>query len=363
MSLLHADSFDWIPDAADSALLADRYDLRDANVVIDDSGANVTWINGVTATSPDQRLRRVLSTPDDTVICGFHLNPLALSARTICRFLDATNDIHGVLAITADGKIEAYKDDAITLIAASDAGVLVAGDESWIECKYVVSADATEGFIVVGVDDVSVIRIRADTKGAAGTTVAGIELVLDADTVCDNWVIKNSLGTSHNDYGGESFIELTSPHDAAYEYEGGSSAADYEWFTSGGDHVENNREINEVPTTSPDDDTSFVHNSGVASGEQDTHRCTDPLLEDTLGISIPLTAISLLYRARREAAGSETFVARQWYAAADIQEDADTLTVDSTSYFYLTSILEEAAGGVAWDVGKYGGSEFGYKEP
>lgn len=355
--LRHIDSFDWAPTTGDSALLIDRYDLVDADVVIDDSGLYTPWGNGVTATSATQRLRKVIAaTP--TPITGFHFNPITLTARTICRFLSA-GVVHGVLRISADGRIQAYKADAVTLIAQSSAGVLVAGTTYWIEAKYHVSADLDLGFVVVGVDDVSVISQRAATKTATAVTCDAIELVLDANTVAGDWVIKDTSGTTHNNFGGEAFVELGVLQSGMYS---DPSSFAYQWTNSNATMVDNTDYINEVPTTAPEDDAQYV-SSPASSNKRDVHRVELPMLNGVLAETIPVTAIGVLYRARRTAAGSETFITDHYHAPSMSEATGDTLTVASTSYLYKQALLARAANTAPWTEDLYASSEFGYLTP
>ena len=356
----HADGFDWIPTAADDALLADRYDLVDANVTIDDSLANVDWENGLTATSSGQRLRKVVTT-SATRITGFHFVATSLAAQTIFRFLDS-GTVQGSLRLTADGRIAAYSGDAATLLGQSDAGTIVINTVYWIECKYLVSSDADVGFVVVGIDDVAVVSVRAVTQ-IAGATINQVELVADLNVIFDDWMNKNILGSTHNDFGGEAYVELTQVSDELEYggYEGGSEAA-FEWVNSAGNSLNNNIYVDEVPTSAPDDDTSYVHDSG-SPGDIDTYRASLAMLEGTLSITIPLSAVSVLYRARLEAPGSENFAPHEFQPSTGnrVSGDAiaDFIAVDSDSYAYYEAIHVTDADGAAWDVENYETSEFG----
>lgn len=362
--LRHADSFDFVPpgtsQAAGFILLDNRYDVIDGSVVIDDSGLYIPWGNGVTSTSPNQRLRKEIVAAT-TPITGFHLNPITLSARTICRFLSG-GVVHGVLRISADGRIQAYKGDAVTLIAQSDPGVLVANTVVWIECKYHVSADLTLGFVVVGVDDVPVIRERAITKTATAVTSDEVELVLDADTVIDDWLIKDTTGTTHNNFGGEAYVELgvlqnssTSDPD-----NNGTTSFPYEWVNSASTTIENEDYINEVPAMEPDAGTYVTNPAGA--NKRDVHRVEEPILEPVLAIDFPLTAVGVLYRSF-VTAGAESFVPGQYHAPSDNSQSGAAIAVSSGTYRYQQAIFPTVANGAAWTIDKYMSSEFGYLTP
>lgn len=375
--LLHADGFDWIPTAADDALLADRYTLVGSEVTIDDSATNVILGNGLTGGSGSETDNRLTLTivGVNTIIHGFHVNLSSFSDRKLLDWVD------GSLRITSTGKIQVYNGGS--LVTESAAGVLSSGANDWIEFKIKFDSDPDVGFVVVGVNDVPVIRTFAATADSAITPNTW-RLIASHQTIFDDWVIKDTSGAYNNSFGGEAFVlagqvqtrSTTLDGDTTEPHNHGASTLFYSWDNEDTDSEFNNAHLSESP---PDDDTTYVVEPATVD-LGDVHRVDPVDLNALINVDSPIVAVNILYRAKLTSAGSESFLPILFHPnfdpgpdyvidnTADSAEvyEAASVAVTTTGYKYHTVIYPQAITDAApvtadWTEDLYASTEYGYR--